>query len=395
MKHVSSVVLILLLAALTLTGAAAAADDTRTFTDDFGRTVVLPQVVDKVIPSGNLALSVFIAFDADYLASSGSGFPASAEKYLPKFYAADLPKTGALFASANTLNYEEVMRLSKLGVDAYVDVGQAKAGISESLDSFTNVTGLAGIFISQNSLEQIPASYRKIGEILGDTERGEELYTYFQGWVDTFNKGLEGKKKVSAAQVTAIEGNSINLMGGFNEAKTLGYQGTPINTLADNIVVAKGNKGTGDEYVMEEAINILTAADPEVIFVNGAADHAYYTKFIEAFPTLSAVKNGRVYEIPADCPYIWTSSPFSGWGICGMIWMANILYPDTFNYDVKDKIQEFYRVVIGYNLTDEEYAKLTEKSAAAKSASAKTPAPVFGIAAALIAAGLFAALRRR
>ncbi|MDO5828857.1 MAG: hypothetical protein Q4Q25_01770 [Methanocorpusculum sp.] len=69
--------------------------------------------------------------------------------------------------------------------------------------------------------------------------------------------------------------------------------------------------------------------------------------------------------------------------------MANIMYPEIFNYDAKEKIQEFYKVMIGYSLSDEEYDELTGRKHTAKS-----PVPFAGIAAGLAAALLFT-LRRR
>lgn len=389
MKYTALLLLIAVLSSAFISGAAA--DNSRTFTDDMGRTVVLPETVDKIIPSGNLAISILTSYSPEYLASCGNDLPPNSDKYLPKFAELNLPVTGNILGSAATVNYEEVMRLASLGVDVYVDAGQKKGNVAELLDGFTKTSGLPAVFISQNSLEEIPESYRKIGYVLGEDKRGEELYAYLKDWVDTFTEGMKSVEKVSAAQINMIDGNSMYILGGFNDDRTLGYQSTPISTLADNIVTAKTNKGLGDLYGMEETMNILQKNDPDYIFISGTKDHAHYTAFLEnpLFAELSAVKSGNVYEIPADCPYLWTAQPFSGWGICGMIWMANIMYPEIFNYDAKEKIQEFYKVMIGYSLSDEEYDELTGRKHTAKS-----PVPFAGIAAGLAAALLFT-LRRR
>lgn len=394
-QRIFPIVAVVLIVALCCTGGAAAADNTRIFTDDFGREVVLPETIDKVLPSGPLAFSVLMSFDSSYLASSGTELPSHADRYLPEIYALNLPQTGGLLMTTKTVNYEEIMRLHELGVDAYVDVGQAQTGLAEKLDGFTETSGLASLFVTQNSLGEIPESYRKIGEVLGDTARGNELYAYMKGWADTISAGMKqiedsGRKK-SALHIVSIDGNTVSLLGGFTADGRLGYQGTVVNTLADNIVTAKTNKGVGDAYGMEEFLNIVNEADPDVVFISGAEDHAHYNAFMNnpAFAELSAVKSGQVYEIPYNCPYSWMPRPFSGWGIAGFIWAAKILYPDVFDYDVKDKIQEFYHVMIGYDMTDEEYAELTSTSSQASS-----PAPVAGILAALAVAGIFL-LRRK
>ena len=368
----------------------AAAEGPAVFTDDYGRAVALPAAVDKVLPSGPLALSVLMSFDADYLASCGAGMPPHSDRYLPELYALHLPLTGALLPTSNTVNYEEVMRLNELGVDVYVDVGQSKTGAREAIDDLTAKTGLPSVFISQDSLDLIPASYRKVGEVLGDTRRGNELYQYLQGWVDTINSGMQtvdsSGTRVSAVHIVSIDGNNFNVLGGYTDDGEFGYQGTVVNTLADNVFTALSNKGAGDTYSMEEFLRVLIQENPDVIFINGAPNHAYYFAFINnpAFAELSAVKSGKVYEIPADCPYTWTPRPFSGWGVSGLIWAANLLYPDVFSYDAKDKIQEFYKIMINYELSDAEYTDLTTPVA-----SAATPAPFLGILAGCAAAGLF------
>ncbi|HJJ46310.1 MAG TPA: ABC transporter substrate-binding protein [Methanocorpusculum sp.] len=388
-KYISAVLTAILLAALIFTGAAAA-EDTRTFTDDLGRTVTLPAEITKVIPSGDLAISVLISYDPKYLASCGNELPAHADKYLPEFAALNLPKTGGLFSTTGTVNYEEVMKLAEQGANLYLDVGQARTDIGASLDAFTKTTGIPAVYISQNSLEDIPLSYQKIGKLLGEEKRGEELSTYLQNWVSTFRSGMKNVEKVSAMQINLIDGNTYYILGGISEDGSFGYQSLPISTLSNNILTAKTNKGLGDMYGMEEVMRLLSEKDPEFIFIRELNNHANYRAFLEnpVFADLSAVKNGHVYEIPSDCPELWTAMPFSGWGFCGMIWMANILYPDTFSYSGKEKVQEFYQKMIGYTLTDDEYDKLTSTAS-----SAKTPLPIVGILAGFAGAALL--MRRK
>ena len=395
MKHSISFISLLVLFLLIggLCSVAAATEETRTFTDDLGRTVELPVTIDKVIPSGNLALSVLIAYDPSYLASCGTGLPTNSDKYLPEFAARNLPVTGALFNASGTVNYEEVMNLAERGVDVFIDVGQIKSNTSEGLDEFTRISGIPAVFISQDSLEDIPDSYRKIGEVLGETGRGDELYSYMKNWIDTFRDGMESRKRVTATQINLIDGNTLYLLGGFNEDKTLGYQSTALSTFADNIITANTAKGLGDNYGMEEVLRIFSEKNPEYIFIAGSPDHRNYLEFLAnpSFSELSAVKNGHVYEIPKDCPYLWTAQPFSGWGICGMIWIANILYPETFDYNAKEMVQEFYQMMIGYNLTDAEYDELTVMNKPA----ASTPLPFAGIFAGIAVAAVFAFVKRR
>jgi ABC-type Fe3+-hydroxamate transport system, periplasmic component len=159
MKKVLAVICVLLAALLIFTTGAAAAD-TRTFTDDFGREVTLPLVVDKVIPSGYLALSVLVSFDPDYLASCAKGLPTNAEQYFPELAAKNLPMTGGLFTSVSDMNYEEVLNLVDMGVDAYIDVGQAKKGADADLDKFTEKPNSQQYSFLRTPLKNLPPPTR-------------------------------------------------------------------------------------------------------------------------------------------------------------------------------------------------------------------------------------------
>lgn len=166
MRKIRILALLLLVLCLCTTPASA-----ETFTDDLGRTVSLPSSVDKVIPSGDLSLSVLLSFDPEYLASCGNGLPSNAETYLPALSAKHLPVTGNILSSATNINYEEIMNLAEQGADLYIDAGQKKAGIGEVLDKLTSVTGMPSVFVSQNSLDSIPQSYKTLGTLLGEEKR--------------------------------------------------------------------------------------------------------------------------------------------------------------------------------------------------------------------------------
>ena len=72
--------------------------------------------------------------------------------------------------------------------------------------------------------------------------------------------------------------------------------------------------------------------------------------------TIRAVKNGRVYKMPALAAAWDTPVPDS---LLGIMWLAHALYPNEINIDLASECRAFYSKFYGYTLSDEEVARLT------------------------------------
>ncbi|MNW17951.1 hypothetical protein D3C71_2173220 [compost metagenome] len=47
----------------------------------------------------------------------------------------------------------------------------------------------------------------------------------------------------------------------------------------------------------------------------------------------------------------------------GMVWLSELLYPDSFNYDMKKEVNRFYKLFYhSKDLTDEQYKTLTQNA---------------------------------
>ncbi|MBQ4597641.1 MAG: hypothetical protein IJB12_04515, partial [Methanocorpusculum sp.] len=75
-----------------------------------------------------------------------------------------------------------------------------------------------------------------------------------------------------------------------------------------------------------------------------------------------------------------------------ILWLGNIFYPDVFDYDLEEKVKEFYSMFYNYELSNDEYAEMLKYSTGNAEQTASSPAPVLGVLAGLGAAFL---LRRR
>lgn len=381
------VVLVLLAAVFVGT---AAAEEMRTFTDDVGREIILPADINAVSPSGPLAQIVLYSLDPDLFVSVSSEFTASQKKYIDSRILT-LPVTGQFYGSkASTMNPESIMELNKrLNIDVVLDIGEAKGTMKKDLDDIQGKTGVAFAFVTQNKLADIPDSYMKLGELLSRKEQGLRLANYTSSLLAEFDSGMKtiGGNKKSLIYVTAVDGNSVSMVGkGSYHAEVVDYLG---KNLAAPV---SSSSGDGDGYTMEDILQL----NPDFVIVSYADNHEYYNKIMNdpMWRSLSAVQNGNVYEAP-NGPYSWMGGPPSIQRLLSMIWIGNLMYSDVFDYNVDDRVKEFYSLFFRCNLND---AELNDLMVYAKPQSfvtpvptvTKSPVPIFGILAGFAVAVVFA-----
>jgi len=373
----------------------AVVEENRTFVDDVGREITLPVTIDAVSPSGPLAQIVLYSLDQDLFVSVSSEFTDAQATYIdPRLLT--LPVTGQFYGSkASTMNPESIMELDRqLNIDVVLDIGEAKQTMKTDLDDIQAKTNVPFAFITQNKLEDIPGSYVKLGELLSRPERGQELSDYVSALLAEFDSGMKkvGDNKKSLIYVTAIDGNSVSMVGSGS------YHAEVIDYLANNLAKpAASSSGTGDGYTMEGILQM----DPDYIIVGYTDGHAYYNEIMTKpmWQSLSAVKEGNVYEAPYG-PYNWMGGPPSVQRLLSMIWLGNLMYPDVFDYTIDDRVKEFYSLFFRYDLTDAEldnlmvYAKPGTAPTSAPT-PAQSPAPLFGVLAGLAAAAAIIGAGRR
>ncbi|MDU9375868.1 hypothetical protein McpSp1_04470 [Methanocorpusculaceae archaeon Sp1] len=387
MRNGGIIFVLILLVAAAFVGAAAA-EETREFVDDVGRQITLPVEIDAVSPSGPLAQIVLYSLDPDLFVSVSSEFSDIQKKYVDSRLLS-LPVTGQFYGSkASTMNPESIMELNKrLNIDVVLDIGEAKETMKPDLDDIQKKTGVSFAFVTQNKLADIPGSYEKLGELLSRPEQGARLSKYTSDLLAEFDSGMKtiGSDKKSLIYVTAIDGNSVSMVGnGSYHAEVIDYVGRNL------AATSASSSGTGDGYTMEDILQL----NPDFIIVSYADNHAYYQKIMNdpMWRSLSAVQNGNVYEAP-NGPHNWMGGPPSIQRLLSMIWIGNLMYPDVFEYDIDTRVKEFYSLFFHHDLTDAELNDLmiyaTSETSAATPAETKSPAPIFGMLAGLAAAALF------
>lgn len=316
---------------------------TRIFTDDCGREVELPTEITAYVPSGPLAQIILYAIAPEEMAGLADKWYDSANGIISE-KARNLPYFGQLYRSAN-LNVEE---LALVGPQVLIDIGESKDSVAEDLNALQEQTNIPTVYVASGT-ENMPATFRKLGEILGKEEKGEQLASFCEKVYSRTTAIMErvGDRKVKGLFVVGDEG--LNVL-----ART-SFQAEIFDMLVDNLAVVENplGKGTGNDVTMEQ----IVLWNPEfVLFGPGCIYSTVAEK--DSWKEIGAIMNSNYIEVP-EGPHNWMGSPPSVQQYLGLIWLTAQLYPEYCDYDVKAEIMEYYRLFYSCELTEEQYDTLT------------------------------------
>ncbi|MDO5732426.1 MAG: ABC transporter substrate-binding protein [Eubacteriales bacterium] len=363
-RHLKALAFALALSFLPSFGAALHAEEasaseakTRQVVDDAGREVEIPLEIQSVAPSGGVATLVLFTAAPEKLAAVSRSFSKPQLKYLDKKYA-DLPEIGQFYGKKANLNLEELLRIKP---DLIIDIGEKKKTVKEDMDGIQEQTGIPTLFIEALTPEMGDA-YRKLGKILGNEERCENLAKYCEASLARSAKVLESltdadKKTVYWAMGDA--GLNTNALGSF-QSEILDLVG------ADNVCKAEPvSRGGGTEVSMEDVLQWK----PEYVLVDSpslaetmAADPAWQDFF-------SQNPESKQVLVPYG-PYGFLAGPPSVNRFIGLAWLGQLLYPEKYELDVRQEVKEFYELFYQVELTDEALDELLAEGSEAPAAKA-------------------------
>lgn len=323
--------------------------ETREFTDSCGRTVTLPAEIKKIAVSGPLAQVYLFPLCPELFAGFSSSFSEDAAKYIPEEYLG-LPELGQLYGGKGTMDLEALLAAAP---DVVIDVGEAKGSIAEDLDALTEQTGIPFVHVDA-TVATAPEAYLKLGELTGKTEKAQAL----SDWCRENYAMIEGM--MAKVDADSARKDIVYCLGdkGLNVLAQGSFHGETLNMLGNNVaeLAEVVSSGLGNEVDAEQ----LILWNPDVIIF--APDSVYDSVGTDpVWQELDAVKSGQFYKTPAG-PYGWLASPPSVQRYLGMLWLGALLYPDYAEYDLQEKVTEYYGLFYGYELTDADYGALTENA---------------------------------
>lgn len=313
--------------------------DTWIFTDSAGREVEVPRDIRRILPSGSLAQTFMWPLAADRIISTNREYTPEQLVYIGEQYA-DLPVTGNLYQTGSQLNIEEV---ASLDAQIIVDFGEPKANITEDLDGLQELLGIPCIFI-EGSFTNTADAYRTLGKLLNMPDEAEEVAQYIEGIMNKTAEVFANTDKKTLAFVNGADGLGVIAKGTyFDEIWT--YMGENVATVDDSQMYWFSTVG----------LEQLQNWDPEFLFFY--SEDAYNTAMTDpAWSELQAVKNGNCYTIPQQ-PIDFCFSPSVN-RYLGIMWLGELMYPDQFDWNIKDEVFNYYRMFYHCEMTDELYDQL-------------------------------------
>lgn len=306
-------------AALSPRGAAAA-----TLRDDARRDVPVPPRVARVFPAGPPAAILLYTLAPDLLL----GWPRANRAEECAFLLLDVcarPEIGRITGRGNTANLETVLSLAP---DLILDVGATSATFASLAARVQEQTGIAYALLD-GRFDAIPATYRKLGALIGRQDAAEALASEaarILATVDARLADLAPERRPLVYYARGPRGLETGLGGSIN-----------VETIER---VARNAAGAVRGGLATVSLEQVLAWNPDVI-VTIDQNFAATVRTDPAWSSLAAVRAGRVHLSP-KLPFGWVDFPPSVNRLIGLWWLAAILYPERFPEDLRSLTRDFY-----------------------------------------------------
>jgi iron complex transport system substrate-binding protein len=298
----------------------------RPVTDAAGRTVEVPERVERVLAAGPPA-SVLVYTLAPDLMAGWVAAPRAQDKPFLEPRAASLPAYGRITGRGGTANVESVLAARP---DVIVDAGSLGPTYASLADRVQAQTGIPYILLD-GSLAAIPETYRRLGTILGRGAEGEALAEAAETLSASVADRLASVPPEKRPRVYYARGPR-GLETGFT-----GSINTEILEAAGGRNVAEGGEGRLGAVSQEQVL----AWNPDVIVTLDPA-FAAAVRIDPLWRDVKAVKEGRILVAPLS-PFPWFDAPPGVNRLIGLRWLAGMLHPALFSEPLEPVVRDFYK----------------------------------------------------
>lgn len=313
------------------------------------RTVMVPQNVEKVLATSAVGTILVYSLNPDKMVGWNYELREGEKQYINEKYH-DLPNMGG--AGKEPLNLEEVLKVDPDVLVAMTTIDDTNISEIEELQEKLDKP----IIMIDSDIETLNKSYEILGRVMGEEKKAKELGDYCK---TTLGDIEENSKKITEDMKVGI----------YYAEGPAGLETEPSNSWHGQVIDMIGGRNVAEVELKEDSgkseVNMeqLLKWDPDIIISWDDERGGYYSGILEdpAWKDIKAVKNGEVYEIP-NRPFNWFDRPPSVNRILGLRWLGNLLYPEIYDYDMKEEVVEFYEKFYHYELTDEELEDLTKNT---------------------------------
>lgn len=309
--------------------------------DYLGRKVALPETIDTIAALDPQIATFIIMFGGgERMVATTGGVQRNLllQEISPNLADMSVPKT------SGGVHFEEIARL-----DPDIMIIKRES-FGDSLEKDMDQLGIPVIVVSTSSVQDQIDSIVMIEPLL----KGEEIeraHNFIRFFEDTIDLALEKKEEIGD--------NKVRVFHSVNQAvRTSPFPSLPSDWLemvgVENVAFTKEVEGVEGSY--NATLEQIYLWDPDVIICNESGVNDYILED-EKWQGLSCVEKGKVYQMPIG---------LSRWGHHGsteiplaMLWTGVTLYPEQYaEIDLMEKTTEFYRDVVGWDLTPELYEQI-------------------------------------
>ncbi len=318
---------------------------TTLFIDDAGRSVMLPSKIDRIYAAGPPASVLIMAIAPEKLLGWTRGIRPNEAAFMPSKLA-QLPELGRLTGRGNTANVEIVLKAKP---DIIIDIGSVNANFASLADRVTQETKIPYVLLD-GRLDTLPQQIEKLARVLGESKRARPLLDYVNASFTELKSRIAvipGANRPEVFYARGPSGLTTGLTGSIN-VEMLEFLG------ARNVASAPGTPGVGN--LAQVGFEQVVLWNPPTIITN---DPVFYREVWTRaeWQSIRAVRNKRVFLSP-NLPFGWFDFPPGANRLIGLKWLANILYPDTFKYDLGKEVAIVYGLLYQQAPTPEQIAKL-------------------------------------
>ncbi|MDP4004317.1 ABC transporter substrate-binding protein [Methylobacterium sp. NEAU K] len=297
----------------------------RPFTDAAGRTVEIPDRVERVLAAGPPGSVLLYTLAPDMMTGWVSAPGPEALPYL-ETRARTLPVYGRLTGRGGTANVEAVLAAKP---DLIVDSGSLGPTYASLADRVQAQTGIPYILLD-GSFARTPETYRQLGAALGRQADADALAAYAQDLTAAVSKAVgsvPGEKRPRVYYARGPRGLETGFAGSIN---------TELLEAAGGRNVAQDGGGRLGAVSPEQVLGW----NPDVIVTLDPA-WAANLRSDPLWKDVKAVRSGRVYVAPLR-PFPWFDAPPGVNRLIGLRWLAGLLHPDLFPEPMPEVVRGFY-----------------------------------------------------
>ncbi|MBB3612188.1 iron ABC transporter substrate-binding protein [Rhizobium sp. BK602] len=328
--------------ALVFVGLLPVSAGARIITDAAGRSVSVPDKIDRIVVAGPPAAVLVYVLAPEKLAGWVHAPDDAAKAYLTPSARA-LPTIGRLTGKDGTVGPQAVMDAKP---DIILDVGTVDDGYKALADRVQAETHIPYVLID-GSLARTSLTLRDVGALIGVGDRANKLADYADAAIKELNDKLATLPNDPRPRVyygRGGDGLQTGLSGSIN-VEILDAVGTM------NVAAAAGKGGLTRVTPQQVA-----EWNPDIII----AEDAHFAASVRSDPqwaAIKAVKDSRIF-VPPSLPFGWFESPPGVNRLIGLRWLENLLYPQLFKSDLTADVKTFYKLFYQVELTDEQAAAL-------------------------------------